>query len=175
MSDLSRAVALHEEALVVLREFGGPWTTAVTLGCLGNVVLEQGDVARAEHLFRESLALSWDLDDRWIVGQTLTSLAVSAERRQQPQRAARLIGTVDAVCDRIHAPLLQLPAQAERYEQTIDAVRAQLGDAAFATSRAAGRAMSLAEALSEALAGTLDLPDDERGTDAARYALPSEA
>jgi predicted ATPase/transcriptional regulator with XRE-family HTH domain len=151
LPDLDRAAALHEEALVVLRESGGPWYTSVTLACFGNVVLEQGDLVRAEDLLRESLTLARDFDDNWFVGYTLASLAIVAERKRQLQRAARLIGAVDGVCDRIQAPLLQIPAQAARYEHTIDAVRAQLGDEAFAAARAAGRAMSLAEAISEAM------------------------
>jgi predicted ATPase/DNA-binding XRE family transcriptional regulator len=151
LPDLDRAAALHEEALVVLRESGGPWPTALTLGCLGNVVLEQGDIARAEDLLRESLTLSWDVDDRWIVGHTLASLAVAAERQQQPQCAARLIGAVDGVTERIRAALSQIPAQAARYEHSIEVVRAQLGNEAFAAARAAGRAMPLAEAIREAM------------------------
>ena len=158
LPDFERAAALHEEALVVLREIGGPWTTSVTLTCLGSVVLDQGDIARAEDLIRESLTLGWDIDDRWYVGHALATLARIAERQRQPRRAARLIGVVDAVCDRIHAPLLQIPAQATRYEFTIDAVRAQLGDEAFAAARAAGRAMPLTEAIREATVTTPDAP-----------------
>jgi predicted ATPase/DNA-binding CsgD family transcriptional regulator len=174
LPDLDRAVALHEEALVVLRELGGPWNTAVTLACLGNVVLEQGDLTRAEDLFRESLTLSWDIDDRWCVGDTLASLAIVAERRGQLQRAARLIGAVDAVGDRVQATLMLIPAQAARYEHTIDVVRAQLGDQAFAAARAAGRAMPLAEAIGEAMIATPPLPDDPGRTRSSAGRAPGE-
>lgn len=154
LPDLDRASTLHEEALTVLRESGGPWTTSVTLGCLGNVVLEQGDILRAEDLLRESLTLALDLDDRCFVGDRLSCLAIAAERQRRPQRAARLIGTVDAVYERTQAPLLIIPAQAERYEHTIETVRAQLGEEGFASARTAGRSLSFAEAISEAMMAT---------------------
>ena len=52
---------------------------------------------------------------------------------------------------KMHAPLMLIPAQIARYEQTIDSVRAQLGDEVFAAARATGRAMSPAEAMGDAM------------------------
>jgi non-specific serine/threonine protein kinase len=121
---------------------------------LGNAVLEQGDSIRAEEILRESLTLANDLGDRWFLGDNLASLAIAAERQGRHHRAARLIGAVDAVRARTHAPLLLIPMQIARYEQTICETRAQLGDEVFAVTRAAGRSLSLEEAVSEALMST---------------------
>jgi non-specific serine/threonine protein kinase len=149
--DLARARALLEESLPLMRELGGAWTKAWTLYCLGIVALDQGDTSRAEVLFQECLASWWEIDDRWFINNALAGLAIVAERRGQLQRAARLIGVIESVCLVAPAPFLQSPTEIERYEGSIDRVRAQLGDEAFAAARAAGRSMSLGEAVSEAM------------------------
>jgi len=134
----------------------------MTLSCLANVVLEQGDILRAEDLLRESMSLALDIDDRWFVGDRLASLAITAERQRQPRRAARLIGTVDAMCDRVLAPLMLIPAQIARYEHTIEVVRAQLGEEAFVAARVAGRSLSQTEAINEAMIETTNADDEPR-------------
>ena len=157
--DLTRAGALLEESLPLMRELGGAWTKAWTLYCLGIVSLDQGDISRAEALFQECLASWWEIDDRWFICNALAGLAITAERRGKPERAARLIGVVESVTLMVHAPFLQSPVEVARYERTIDAARAQLGDEAFAAARAFGRCMSLADAISEAMESTIDSLD----------------
>jgi len=61
--DVSRAVALHEEALALARESNDAWGIAQGLGELGTTAEQQGDFARARVLFEEALQLFRDLDD----------------------------------------------------------------------------------------------------------------
>lgn len=151
--DLERATAYHEEAVSALRDVGTPWSLALATSCLGLVILARGDADRAEQLFRDSIANFSVIDDQWFVCHPLAGLAMVAERAAQPARAARLIGVVDAVCHAVASSLLQSPGEAARYAATISATRAQLGDTAYAAAHAAGRALPLAAAIHEVLAG----------------------
>jgi DNA-binding CsgD family transcriptional regulator len=123
----------------------------VIVESLGNVVLEQGDIPRAESLLIESLVLRRGIDDQRFAAETLASLAIAAQRQGQLRRAARLIGVVDAVCERIQTPLMDTPAQASRYASAVAATKAQLGDAPFAEAHAAGHSLTLFEAIDEAM------------------------
>jgi non-specific serine/threonine protein kinase len=151
LPDLDRAAALHEEALNVQQMIGGPWSTSVIVESLGNVVLEQGDIPRAESLLIESLVLRRGIDDQRFAAETLASLAIAAQRQGQLRRAARLIGVVDAVCERIQTPLMDTPAQASRYASAVAATKSQLGDAPYAEAHAAGHSLTLLEAIDEAI------------------------
>ncbi len=73
---------------------------------------------------------------------------------QQHTRAARLWGAADALSERaIGAPP---PRHAARAQDALEATRRGLGEEGFAASWAAGRALSLAEAVAEALQATPD-------------------
>ncbi len=163
LPDLDRAAALHEEALTLLSDNGGPWSRAVILGSYGNVVLAQGKLVLADELLRQSLGLRRDIDDQRFAAETLASLAIVAARQGRVRRAARLVGVVDAVCDRIRAPLMDTPAQVAHYERMIETVRAELGDETFVTAREAGRSLTLDEAIREVMDVAKRAPDDPPG------------
>jgi tetratricopeptide (TPR) repeat protein len=65
---------LHEEALAILRELGDQSGIAVSLNCLGNVALDQGDSPVARALYEESLVIRRQLGDRWGVASSLNNL-----------------------------------------------------------------------------------------------------
>ncbi len=110
-----------------------------------------GEVARAEALLREALALLWDLGDLRACAGGLEELASTAGGTGQGERAARLLGTATALREVLDAPP---PAswQAE-VEQAVAEARAALGEEAWAAAFAAGRALSLEQAIAEVLSG----------------------
>lgn len=67
----------------------------------------------------------------------------------QPERAAQLFGTVEAVREAHHIELAALRRTA--YDRTVASIRAHLDDAAFVEAWARGRAMPLDQAIEEAL------------------------
>ena len=69
----------------------------------------------------------------------------------QPERAARLFGATDAVRTALSVPVR--PADRRRYDRDVTAVCTALGPDAFAAAWAAGRALSLEQAIAEALEG----------------------
>ena len=99
--------------------------------------------------YREGLALWAVLKDRWNITATLDGVAIMAIDRGEPERAARLFGAAEALREMVGAPL----AANERadHEHYVNTVQVALGDEAFAVAWEAGRALSLAGAIAEAL------------------------
>jgi predicted ATPase len=68
--DTQRAVALLTESVEVSRDFGLPWVTYLSLGCLGELARIRGEYDAAEALLDESWTLARASGDRW--GSALT-------------------------------------------------------------------------------------------------------
>jgi hypothetical protein len=83
-------------------------------------------------------------------GESQRQLPVLARERQHWELAARLLGAVDAGLERLGGVLPE-PIGRREWERTLAAAREQLGEPAFASVYAAGRALSLAKAVAEAL------------------------
>ena len=69
---------------------------------------------------------------------------------EEPERAARLWGTVEVLRETTRKRTA--PGSRATYERALAAARAQLGEEAFAAAWAAGRALTLEQAIAEALA-----------------------
>jgi len=147
--DYGRAAALYEESLAIARESGYKGGIAAILNRQGEVAQAQGDYGRAGTLHRESLAVFRDLEQKRDILLCLEGLAWVAEGQAQGERAARLYGAVVALREAIGA--LLPPCDRANYARSIERVRAQLGEAAFQQARAAGHAMTLEQAIAEAL------------------------
>jgi predicted ATPase len=147
--DAETARALLDEALAIGHKLGGKRIIAGSLEGLGQMALVQGDMGKAHALFKESLRLSWEVGERLSVVTSLEGLAGLAAAERQPERVAHLFGAAEALRQAIGA--LRPPLDRAAYDQLTAAVRAALGEDAFAAAWAAGQAMSLEEALNEAL------------------------
>jgi hypothetical protein len=121
------------------------------------VHVEQGNYDRAKTRLTESLTLFRDLRDRWAVSVGLEAVGVLAtaqgQRAADPRpggvHAARIFGAVEALRETLDAPLF--PSYCGHYQRGVAAARAQLDAATFAAAWAAGRAMSLEQAIAYAL------------------------
>ncbi len=163
--DLATAERHLEEALALFRRGGDGYGAAHVLSYLGAVAHVRGEHARAAGLWQERLGLTWDA---WGLSITLEGLADIAVVRGEVERAARLLGAVEAMRERLGVTrgprLLSEPAA------VMAAVRAALGAAAFETAWHEGRRLSPAEARAEAalVARTTEPPETgERGAAAA--------
>jgi non-specific serine/threonine protein kinase len=150
--DHERATAVLEEALLLFRRIGSEWGSAEALGYAGWVARDAGDGARAVALLREAAALSRKHGDSRAVAQWLYLLATVAVADGHADRAARLLGTVEALREPTGAVLLS-PGGAD-YQQTVANLRAALGEGAFAAARAAGRVLTIEQALDDAAGAT---------------------
>ncbi len=112
---------------------------------------KQGNSGRAAALFEESLSLSRDIGARDVVAKGLGDVAMVVVALGQPLRAARLGGAGEALREALGMPLA--PAERSDYDWAVGAMRAALGEEAFAAAWAEGRALPLEEAVALALEG----------------------
>jgi DNA-binding CsgD family transcriptional regulator/tetratricopeptide (TPR) repeat protein len=143
---LDRAGALLSEALALAQELGERRLTAYLFAHLGEVAFVTGDVPLASTRFGESLSLFWTMSNKWGIARCLHGFAALVAASGQPVRAARLLGAWAALHEAIGAP----PVGGG--DDTPATVQATLGPAAFAAAWEAGRALTLEQAIAEALA-----------------------
>jgi predicted ATPase len=146
----AQARQLQEESLDIRRELGDAWGIASVLDNLGWIALDQGNVLCGQEHFTESLVLFHELGDQEGVAWGVQGLADVAYRLQQPQRAARLWGAAEALRTSIGAPLP--PSEQAYYEDTIKAARPKLDHMLWTAAWTAGQALSLDQAVAEAIA-----------------------
>ncbi len=151
-----RATTFLEEGLALRSELGDKWGAANALANLGNVAVDQGDEVQAVAAYQRSLTLCREIGDKRTVPYCLEGLAAVACGRGQAEQAARLCGAADALRGAIGAPLPQV--ERPILDHTIAAVRATMdttspqGERAFTTAWATGQALTLEQAIAEALA-----------------------
>ncbi|MBW3634791.1 MAG: LuxR C-terminal-related transcriptional regulator, partial [Chloroflexi bacterium] len=152
--DLATAAAYSSKALALHEIVGNQWGAATAFGNLGAVALARAAVQEAEHWLQRSLALHRVHGDEALTAAQLLRMAQVALARQQTELAARLIGAARAVHERYGT--LLYPWAAALLTEVEETVRQRLGTDAFAAAKAAGReltitdAIALAEALAEA-------------------------
>ncbi|HWT05297.1 MAG TPA: hypothetical protein VN224_06030, partial [Xanthomonadales bacterium] len=111
--------------------------------------LTVGDVAQADVAAREALGLVRDLGKTLNTMCALQHVGTIAARRGDHVRAARLEGASNELYREFG--LAREFTERTLYDQTIEDVRAALGEAALEAHLAAGAALSLDEAVTEAL------------------------
>ncbi|MGI8553366.1 MAG: ATP-binding protein, partial [Dehalococcoidia bacterium] len=147
--DYAAARSLYDESLAIRRELGLRPSVGSSLGRLGDLARRQGDYTTAQTLLREGLALSWELGNWQTAALCLRALAGVMLGQGQPEHAVRLYGATEAERERLAVPLQ--PLYRTEYEDAVPRVRARLGEERFAAAWAAGRAMSLEQAVAYAL------------------------
>jgi predicted ATPase/DNA-binding CsgD family transcriptional regulator len=143
--DLVTARSLAEKSVTLYRELGHRHGTANSLALLGGVLATEGDYAAAQTLFEQSLTISCELNEKWVASVYLVVLGEVAAAQQKLAWAAQLWGAAEALRDAFGVPIPL--AQRADYERSISATRVHLGERAFATSWAQGRAMAPEQAL----------------------------
>jgi len=147
--DDARAKALYEESASLFRAIGLEHGVPSLAHNLGYVALHQGELERATRLFRWALDVyDHDWGDEHGVAECLIGLAAVAVAADQPARAARWYGAADAIFERLGRSVW--PGNRGEYERHLAAARATLGEAAFATAYAEGRAMTRDDAATDA-------------------------
>jgi predicted ATPase/class 3 adenylate cyclase len=154
MGNVERAQAWYQEAMNLAQEGGDRYMLAWSLRNLGRVAHARSDDERARALLLESVLLWCEQSFTYGIGCCLDALAGVAEAQGQPERAARLFGAAQALRIGSHWTQWSWPIGARvDYERDMVAVRTQLDEATFASAWAEGRAMSLEQAIAEALQG----------------------
>ncbi len=143
--DLPGARDLFEESLDLARRVQDENYLATSLLNLGEVVQLQGETDRAAELIREALRIYAEMDIRNAVAYCLEMLAAIDASEGRPDEAAQLFGAADKIREDIGTPVESF--NLERYNRDLDAVKAALGEDAFAKSWEDGRAMKIDQAV----------------------------
>ncbi|MBC7814975.1 MAG: AAA family ATPase [Burkholderiales bacterium] len=147
--DDDRAKRAYEECLVVSQETGETRRIRFMLGNLSFLAQHEGDYERAQELAEQSLVLAIELNNRLDIADVLAGIAGIMGVTGEPERAARLLGTWEAVLEQMGA--VTQPVNKPEHDRHIADVRAQLDPTIFDTAWLEGRAMSLDQAVASVL------------------------
>ncbi len=126
------------EAEDLSRATGAWFTLTAALSSQALAARLRGDEARTAALLRESVGLAGTLGDAWHVVYGATGLAGVAARQGRAERAARLFGAVETLCETMGVDVLS-PAWRALNESDLAHVRGQLGAVTFDAAWAEGR------------------------------------
>ncbi|MGH8103529.1 MAG: ATP-binding protein [bacterium] len=154
--DYAAARRFYDESLALFRDIDDKGSIAASLTGLGNVALKQCNLSEAQSLLKEAIGICRDIGDKRGIAYSFEDFAHLNQTQGNSERAAKLLGTVDALREAIGAPLP--PSGRAAYDRTVAAVRAALADAAFNAAFAAGRALPLDSAIAYALEGDPPAP-----------------
>jgi predicted ATPase len=144
--DYDRANSLLEESLDLHRKLGES-TGDLAHYEIGKTALLQGNWSRAAALFQDCIAKH--IEVQWVVLISLEGLAAAVAAQGGGERAARLWGAAESWREMANAP--RDAYENRDYERWVAAARAQFDANTFAAAWAAGRAMTLEQAIAEAL------------------------
>jgi predicted ATPase/DNA-binding CsgD family transcriptional regulator len=157
-SETAKAFSLIQESLVICREMDARWCIAMALQILGRVEAQQSELLAARNSYQESLALCWQVGEKWIIPWNVEGLARVVATQGEFRWAAQLWGAAEALREGIASPLP--PYDLSSYEQAVAAARRELGEEAFASAWAAGRATPLEQVIEEALKTQNTIPTE---------------
>lgn len=144
------ATAHYKEALVIFTQVGDIQGRGRVLMNLGEAMYEAGDFVAANNYCKQSLEVFRDIGSRWDIADVLEVMAAIATGLEDPAEAARLFGAAEALREHLKAPLP--PSERAAYDKRVLEARKKLDGTSFAVAWTWGRAMSLDEAVSYALA-----------------------
>ena len=145
--DTTRAAELNEQVLAQARDLGQKEKIAGSLDGLGHIRMAQGDLDTAGRHLRESMRLYQEIGFQFGVATALAGLSRVAAANGQTARAARVMGAIDASLA-TNAARLDADAQAALAQDNA-AVRAAMTPEEFEAAFAAGRALTLEQAIQE--------------------------
>ncbi|HEY7198881.1 MAG TPA: tetratricopeptide repeat protein [Candidatus Dormibacteraeota bacterium] len=146
--DLDLARARLDEAVATADRCDSPAYLAMALVNLGQVDRAAGDLANAGSHFRSGLAVFVTHGDARGVTIALVRLAWLDWREGRAERASRLYGAAHA----LHPGVVAGDNESDMHREACEALRAQLGDGAFAAAFESGRYLSAEAAAAEASA-----------------------
>ena len=147
--DSIAARAYYEQSLSAFRQLRDGWGIASALCDLARLSSVEGKHQDAAGLYGESIKIFHDLGHKRGIARVLECFAVSAAVQSRPEQSLRLAGAAAALRQRIGAPLI--PAEQSKLEKKLEPARSQLTGAAGLEAWSAGWAMSVEEAVCEAL------------------------
>ena len=145
-NSLMAAEAYYKQCLTLTRTMNDKVNMTGALFGLGEVARLQQDTVQACTLLKQSVQLSWELNDRLGLATSLETFAWLCIQMRLPERATQFLGTTEALRDSLQIPIA--PTLYDEHERVITTLHDKLGEVAFNESWAYGRSMTLKLALS---------------------------
>lgn len=136
--DLTGGTAALADAEALARELGSPFSLATVLNVQASLAALAGDENGALDRWAEAADLAAEVRTSWTLAYTLPGLAVVAAHRGLPELSARLFAAGSATAEAA-AVAVSFPPDVALAAQELPAVRAVLGEEAFARAWDAGR------------------------------------
>ena len=150
-ADMAAARSYCEQSLTAFRQLRDAWGIAGALSSLANLSCDQGNYAEARRLYGESIRIFKELGHNRGIARALECLAASAAAQSNAEQSLHLAGAAAALRQRLGAPL-SLREQ-PRLEKALEFARRALGNDAGLAAWMEGWAMSVEQAVAEALGG----------------------
>jgi tetratricopeptide (TPR) repeat protein len=144
-----RARTCLEEVFSVMNENRQAFSNSWAITRMGYIAMRLDDPVRAGKLFEESLKRFIDNESTIGIVYTLEGFASLAALEGQPARATRLFAWADAARETVRDT--RPPVEQADVDSDLATIHTQLDEATFAAAQAAGRAMSMDEAIAFAL------------------------
>lgn len=151
-AESARALEHYQQALALYHELDNPNGIALATGALARVELQLGHVDRAAALLQEGLTLLYRIGNPLYIARGLEGTSEFAIRRGDPVHAAQFLGAADFL--RAQAGTPPHVNERVRINSIVQHACGALGERAFETTRAHGRALAPEQMLDAALAFT---------------------
>jgi len=139
----------YEEGLALSRVIGHQLFISIFSNNLGHVALNESNFVTARELYTEAVLLAREVGSKRYMIIPLVGWAGLARAQGQLERATRLSGAVEALCESIGSRLEQ--EDQFEHECTISAAHSQLDEVTFNQLWRGGRGMTLEQAITFAL------------------------
>jgi predicted ATPase/class 3 adenylate cyclase len=147
--DYAAARERFAKALPIFEKMGDEHRVTMIQSWLAHMQRHEGHFREAESEYRKTIRLWQKLGHRGAVAHQLESFAMVALELGQPERAARLFGAAEALREKIAMPMD--PDERIEYDQQVGALRGRLEEDTLASAWAAGRALTMEQAISYAV------------------------
>jgi predicted ATPase/class 3 adenylate cyclase len=144
------------EAIAAFQDSRSHFNVILAKSELAHLELQIGNQARALELYRETIVAFRDMSQHGAVAHQLECFAFIALAQAQYERAVRLLGAAEAWRER--AGTLMTPQEQAEYQQRLVAARSQFSADLFAGTWAAGRMLTIEEAIHYAITAEFDPP-----------------
>jgi non-specific serine/threonine protein kinase len=152
----------YEDCLAVSQQTGERRRIVAMFDNLAFLAVHEGNLERARVLGRQALALARDMDDRLEMAKSLSIVAGALGILGQPRRSARLLSASERCLESVGA--FHQPNDKREVDEMFTAVRAQLDESAFQAAMAEGRALTLEQAVAQALDENDAAPSSSAGS-----------
>lgn len=146
--DMERAHTMYERALVEMRVSGYVPGIAGALRDLGDLARDREQHHIAVAYYQECLSLFNEYGDATVLFDAMQGVALAAIAWGQPERAAHLLGSAEALREKLGGEF-SVPSDRAAHERALKSLQSALGQRELDVAWQAGRQLTVAEAFAE--------------------------